>query len=169
MARQSTDDVDLMQEMMEDEQLDQLEEQEQDRFENLNQMQDAFGAPEPEEKINQHAFLNKAAFMSPDTVRTTFLSESELGRPLFSVRFLLDMHDISKHYIDNMAEELGFSKNKDNKIAIYFWEKVQNITASGMSYKGFTMNLNVTKRMEATRRRFRAPVQQAQGGERNES
>ncbi len=75
-------------------------------------------------------------------MRTTFLTESELGRPLFSVRFLTDLYSNAKHY------------NLD-RIMDYYWRKIQNITASGLSNKGFGLNIAVTHKRDTTRRRVR--------------
>ena len=128
---------------------------------NTQEFQEAYGSPEPEEKQNQHSFLHKAAFESKDTVRTTNLNEFELGRPMFNVRFLLDMEDISKFYLDEMGEEYKIP----NKIADYFRQKILNITDSGMSKDGFAMNLNVTKKMDTIRKRVRENlIQNLQGG-----
>ena len=136
------------------------EETEEDRMMTQQELAEAYGSPEPEEKQNQHSFLHKAAFLSGDTVRTTFLSESELGRPLFSVRFLLDMEDVSIHYLDGFAEKCEGT----NRIAIYFRNKVLNITDSGMSNKGFAMNLNVTRKMDTTRTRVKGNIENLQKG-----
>ena len=143
-------------EVQEDAMLDQMEDQEAWR--------EAYGAPEPEEQVNSHVFLNKAAFESPNTTRTTFLSESELGRPLFSARFMMDMEDIAKFYIDPVCKKLGYDPKKENKIAKYFWEKLQNVTDSGMSNKGFSMNLNVTKKTDMSRTRFKPVDPPVKGG-----
>ena len=158
----------LQQEPISQELLDEMEEQAAEQAEDmaenqyeLNQeLQEAYGGPEHDEKLSQHAFLHKAAFESGDTTRTTWLSEWELGKPLFSVRFLLDMEDISHHYLDPFCKTLKVP----NKIALYFKEKVHNITDSGMSNKGFAMNLNVTKKMDAVRRRVRELPPELKGG-----
>lgn len=142
MAEYVSDQIDLQDEDAEDKAEDQMQ---------LSQeFQEAYGAPEMEEKQNQHSFLHKAAFGAEDTVRTTFLTEGELGRPLFPVRFLLDMEKMARH--DNL-----------DRIADYFAEKVKSITNSGMSNKGFSMNLNVTKRMDMNRKKFR--TEDVKGGE----
>ena len=99
---------------------------EEARQEISEEMQELYGAPEPEEVLNQHAFLDKAAFKSPDTVKTTMLTEQELGKPLFNIRFLLDLEDLSKHYFDPIIKGLGLDPEKDNRIANYFAEKIQN-------------------------------------------
>ncbi len=135
------------------------EESDEDRLAAQQEFAEAYGSPEPEEKHNQHTFLSKAVG-AKDTVRTTFLSDSELGRPLFSVRFLLDMEDVSRHYLDIFAVEYGGS----NRIADYFLNKVQNITSSGMSNKGFAMNLNVTRKMDTTRTRVKGNIENLQKG-----
>lgn len=141
------------------------EESDEDRQAAQQEFAEAYGSPEPEEKHNQHTFLSKAV-SAKDTVRTTFLSDQELGRPLFSVRFLLDMEDVSHHYLDGFVDEVDGS----NRIANYFLNKVQNITDSGMSNKGFTMNLNVTRKMDTTRTRVKGNIENLQkGGKRRRS
>ena len=145
-------------------QQEQAEDMGEDQFLSNQELQEAYGYPQAEEKQNAHSFLHKAAFGNPDTVRTTFLSESELGKPLFNVRFLMDMEDISRYYIDPLVKDLKLPLT-ENKIAVYFFEKLQNIAGSGMSNKGFAMNLNVTRRMDATRRRLKPPTPtQGKGG-----
>ena len=155
------EDLEEMQDIQEEQQEDTQEEQ---LLKNL-QLQEAYGSPTLEEKQNQHSFLHKAAFGSPDTVRTTFLSESELGRPLFNVRFLLDLHDICKYYVDPICRKLKLDPYEYNRLARYFWEKIQNVTSSGMSYKGFAMNLNVTKKMDTLRKKIRDTTGNLKGGE----
>jgi len=129
---------------------EQTEDSELDRMELSQEVQEAYGAPEPEEVQNQASFLHKAAFYSPDTIRTTFLHESELGRPLFSVRFIMDLEILSAHYLDAICEKY----NMENKIKEYFHQKREVTTSSGMSNKGFSMNLNVTRKIDATRKRM---------------
>ena len=135
------------------------EESDEDRMAAQQEFAEAYGSPEPEEKHNQHTFLSNAV-KAKDTTRTTFLSEQEIGKPLFSVRFLLDMEDVSHHYLDGFANEY----NGENRIATYFFNKVQNITDSGMSNKGFAMNLNVTRKMDTTRTRVKGNIENLQKG-----
>ncbi len=126
------------------------EDTQHEQFLNQQEFQDAYGSPEPEQRFNQHTFLaNSLEFDSPEKV--TFMTVSELGTPLFNMRFLLDIEDISKYYLDEMAKKLGIP----NEIALYFREKIKNISDSGMSHNGFVQNLNVTKKMEATRQRIK--------------
>lgn len=138
-------------EELEEMQEDATEDAQQDAFENNQEFLDAYGSPEPEEKMNSSSFIHNAAFKSKDTLRTTFLNEWELGRPMFNIRFLLDMEDISKYYLDDMA----FKYQINNRVADYFKQKIINITDSGMSNEGFTANLNVTKKMDSVRRKVR--------------
>ena len=138
-----------------------VEETEEDRIATQQELAEQYGSPEPEEKHNAHTFLSKA-IAAKDTVRTTFLSEQELGRPLFSVRFLLDMEDVSRHYLNIFAKMCG----GENRIADYFLNKVQNITDSGMSNKGFAMNLNVTRKMDTVRTRVKGNIENLKGGNR---
>ena len=117
-------------------------------------------ADEPEERMNAHSFLHKAVFDQQETLKTTFLSEGELGRPDFSARFLLSIKTVAKDLIDPLAKELELH----NGIAHYFGEKVENITSSGLSNKGFSMNINVTRKMDATRKKVRDTDPLMKGG-----
>ena len=144
---------------LEEMQEDALEDSQEDQLDNTQDYHEAYGAPEPEEKYNQHTFLSKAV-EKKDTLRVTNLNEFELGRPMFNIRFLLDMEDISKFYLDEMAKKLGIT----NKVAEYFRDKITNITDSGMSKDGFAMNLNVTKKMDTVRKKVREnPIENLQG------
>lgn len=126
----------------------------EDRMQRAQEFQEGYGYPTPDEKDNQHSFLRKA-IEKDNTVRVTYLDKEELGRPLFSVRFLLDMEDVANHYLNPIAEHLSKEDKKtENKISQYFFMKVLNITDSGMSKEGFAMNLNVTKKMDTTRKKF---------------
>ena len=138
-----------MLEALEEAEEDKMIEGEEDRIQRTQDIQEAYGYPTPDEKHNQHTFLSKAV-ESDNTIRVTYLDKEELGRPLFSVRFLLDMEDVAKHYLDSIAEKLKGT----NTISTYFLMKALNITDSGMSKEGFAMNLNVTKKMDTTRRKL---------------
>ncbi len=161
-AEYTPEELDMIQEIQDDQQ----EDMQEDNMLLSAEHQEAYTADmTPEERQNAHSFLHKAAFDNEDTVRTTFLSESELGRPLFNIRFLLDMEDISKFYIDPIVKELGIDQLTGNKIAIYFLKKTYNVTDSGMSNKGFSMNLNVTRKMDSTRNRIKSNnIENLQGG-----
>lgn len=159
MAKKMTEEEierEIMEQIQEDQE-DDSSESDEDRFVDQGQFNDAYGAPTPEQILNPSSFLHKAAFETENSLRTTYLTETELGRPLFSVRFLLDLKNISKHYlkpiIEQVEKETGIKKQ--NKIADYFTEKIANITGSGMSNEGFAMNLNVTKKVDSMRRRYR--------------
>ncbi len=128
-------------------------ESEEERMTNQQEWQEAYGSPQSEEMRNPSSFLHEATFGTEDTVKTTFLNQEELGRPLFSMRFLLDLEDICKHYIDPLCLSLHLDPKESNKIAKYFRDKIKNVSDSGMSNLGFAMNLNVTKKMESTRSR----------------
>lgn len=157
----TAEELEELQNMQEDAAEDTADDQREDAVD----WQEAYGAPEPEEKHNQHTFLSNAV-KSPNTVRTTYLDEWELGRPMFNVRFLLDMEDISKFYLDEMAEELS-TKEKPvfNNVSDYFRQKILNITDSGMSKEGFTMNLNVTRKMDSMRKKVRVSnIENLKGG-----
>ena len=153
MARSKNKNVDATEEEpeeeMDEEELEELKEESEDDdaeykedafIENMD-LQEDYPIGEPEEKHTSHFIINKA-LEKGDTIRTTFLTESELGRPIFSVRFYSDLHDD--------ALRLGL-----DRLADFYWQKIQNITSSGMSNKGFVMNLNVTQKRDMTRRRVK--------------
>jgi hypothetical protein len=139
------------QEEQEDEAEEDREEQMEDQMELTEEMQKMYGAPEIEETHSAHTLLNKAMFIQPDTIKSTFLTESELGRPLFSVRFMLDLHKSATHY-------------RLNKLQQYYWNKVQNITSSGLSNRGFGLNIAVTHKKDTTRRRLKEPISEKEVG-----
>ena len=162
------EEIEEMKEMQEE----QAEDAAEDNFEMNEEMKEAYGAPEPEEVRNPSTFLHSAAFGNQDTLRTTFLAREELGMPDFTVRFLQSLKTIAHELLDSIADEIN--KDKDpkrdtlvqNGIAIYFGDKIENVTRSGMSNEGFAMNLNVTKKIESHRRRGRDPIENLQGGKR---
>lgn len=143
----------VTEDQVDDQEEESLEDAEQRYEENLD-LQDDYPAPEPEEKHNQWTILDKA-FKSKDTIKTTYLSEQELGRPLFSVRFYGTYRDLSTHYLDVELDQLGFDAAQSNIVKKYFIHKIMNVTDSGMSNKGFAMNLNVTHKRDSTRKRIR--------------
>ncbi len=143
-----------MRDLQEEDTMDQLEDSEMNR----QSWQEAYGVPEPEEKVNQHTFLKESlSFEDPEKV--TFLDKFELGRPLFNLRFLLDIEDICKYYLDDLAKEY----NQQNRISKYFREKIKNICDSGMSNEGFVQGLNVSKRIDVKRQRIKN-LQPIKGG-----
>ena len=146
-------------EEMEDLQRDQSDETREDGVIEDQNWRDAYGAPEPEEKFGQHAFLAKTLEFT-DSERVTFLSESELGNPHFSVRFLLDLEDVSGFYLDTIAKSIGV----ENKIQQYFRDKINNICSSGMSNQGFIQNMNVSRRIDVTRKKVQDNIKNLQGG-----
>ena len=102
-----------------------------------------YGSPTPEELNNQWSII-KNAIDKDDALRTTLLLPEELGRPLFSVRFYMDLKYLSEYYNAPILSN-------------YFESKVKNITSSGMSREGFIMNLAATRRRETTRKRAPLP------------
>lgn len=143
----TSEQMEELQEMQEEA----LEEQQEDQVENQQELAELYGSPEPEQKQNQHSFLFRSAFETQDTLRTTFLNEFELGKPMFNIRFLLDMEDIAKFYLDPLCIDV----ETPNRVSDYFKQKIKNITDSGMSKEGFTANLNVTKKMDSVRQKVR--------------
>ena len=146
---------DIVLEELEDIEADKSAESQEESMMNQQDWQEAYGSPQSEEVINPARFLHRAAFESEDTLRTTHLNEYELGRPLFSVRFLLDLEDVCKHYIDPLCIALGLKPEEHNKVSKYFKEKIKNVSDSGMSKEGFIAQLNVTKKIESTRSRIK--------------
>ncbi len=136
---------DLMEEDSEDKALDQMELSREE--------QELYGSSEPEEKQNQHSFIHKT-IDSQDTTRMTFLHEWELGRPLFTVRFYGQMELMAHDHLKSIIKDLGLTPN-DNRIARYFFESKLNVTDTGLSNKGFIQNMNVTRKMDAVRRRVK--------------
>jgi hypothetical protein len=113
----------------------------EDRAEINADVNESYGAPTPEEKINQHTII-KQAIDSKDSLRVTYLTKGELGLPLFSTRFYLDCATICKMYNSNLLKS-------------YFMDKIQNTSSSGMSNEGFMMKQNVTTGKNITRRHIR--------------
>ena len=139
-----------MLEELEEHQEDETADAQEESALNNQEFQEAYGSPEPEPVFNQHAFISGTLnFDSPEKV--TYLSESELGRPLFNMRFLLDVEDIVKHYLDDLFKR----HNVENKVSKYFRRKINNFADSGMSNQGFIQNMNVTKKMDMTRKRIK--------------
>lgn len=138
-------------EEMKDLENDEAQDSQDESMMNSQEFQEGYGVPEPEQQFNQHSFLaNSLNHENPEKV--TFLTESELGRPLFNMRFLLDIEDITTYYLEDLFKKYGVR----NRISIYFREKIKNIADSGMSNKGFIQRLNVTKNVEMTRKRVRS-------------
>jgi len=146
-------------EEMEDLQHDQSSEAREDSMLDDQNWRELYGAPEPEEKFSQHIFLTKSLDRD-DTEKVTFLSTSELGNPHFSIRFLLDLEDVSKFYLDIIAEKLGTK----NRISDYFRDKINNICSSGMSNQGFLHNMNVSRRIDISRKKVHDNIQNLKGG-----
>lgn len=151
------------QEMEEDMQDDQREDMSDDQQDSQLEFQEGYGDWPVEEKHNTHSFLNKAAFVSPETLRVTNLSPEELGMPVFNVRFLLDMEDISEFYLADLCEK----QDIPNKIGDYFRQKIKNITDSGMSKEGFTMMMNTTRNINMARTKKKERIDNLKGGQKN--
>lgn len=140
------------------------EESQIDQFENSMDLNEEYEAPHQEERQNQHSFLHRATFANPDTLKTTYLDREELGKPVFTVRWLLDMESLAEHYLDSLAELYSAGDIKINRISLYFRNKVLNITDSGMSKEGFVLNLNATKRVDINRKRYTGNIENLKVG-----
>lgn len=154
----------LLQEQMMEEieniQLDEAQDQQDEQMTNTQEFQDIM-VPEQETAFNQHTFI-ASSLDQENPEKITFLSESELGRPLFNMRFLQDIEDVCKHYLDDMCSEYSI----ENKISKYFRAKIKNIADSGLSNKGFIQNMNVTRKVDMTRTR-RRNLDNLKGGNKN--
>lgn len=160
MGKQDELDKALMEEM-ENIQLDDAQDHQDESSMNQQEYQDSM-MPEELMQHNQHTFLS-GSLDQQNPEKVTFLSTSELGVPVFSMRFLQDIEDISKHYLDDLCLRHGV----DNKISEYFRAKIKNVADSGMSNQGFIQNLNVTKKVDMTRTRKRN-LDNLKGGKQNE-
>lgn len=107
------------------------------RAEVSQEVAEQYGSPQPEEKINQFTIL-KEMINKKDSLRTTFLTRPELGKPMFSARFYLDCMKLCDMYGADLIKE-------------YFANKVGTITDSGMSNEGFTPKLSVTNNRNVRR------------------
>lgn len=145
-------------EEMEGIQLDQQQDDQDEQALNSQEFNEGMMVPEPEQTFNQHQFIAESLnIQNPEKV--TYLDVSELGRPIFNMRFLLDIEDVCKHYLDDLCKE----HKQSNKIAEYFRAKIKNISDSGLSKDGFIQNINVTRKMDVTRRRQRN-IENLKGG-----
>lgn len=135
---------------MEDLQADDSQDSQDEQMMNTHEFQDGIGVPEPDQQFNKHSFLFSS--LDQDKLeKVTYFSESELGRPLFNVRFILSIESLAHHHLDLLCYQYGVP----NKIASYFRQKVDDISATGMSNQGFLQKLNVTQKMDMTRKRIR--------------
>ncbi len=147
-----------MRDEMEDLSLDEAQDSQDEQMMNTSEYQEGIGIPEPEQLFNKHAFLfSSLGQESPEKV--TYLTGGELGRPLFTVRFMLDMEDIAKSHLDNLFEKHGVH----NKISAYFRAKIENTADSGMSNEGFIQRMNVTQKVDMKRTRVRN-IENLKGG-----
>lgn len=147
---------------------DMSEETQEKQFEDNLDLNDEYDSPVPDERQNQHSFLHKATFGDgTESIKTTFLEKEELGRPVFPIRFLMDMETIAHYYLDALSFEI-MKNNDSNYVARYFRNKILNITDSGMSNEGFTMNLNVTQKRDISRKRFKGNIENLKGRSNND-
>ena len=155
----SEEELENLADDLEDDKEDDLQETLEDQYGMTKDVQESYADFDKDEKHNAHSFLHRATFESDDTTRTTWLAEHEIGKPHFTVRTLLDLEDISKYYLDPFIKAMGMSPQRNNGISNYFRAKVLNITDSGMSNKGFAMNLNVTQKRDSTKQRIKELAQ----------
>lgn len=112
---------------------------------------EGYGAPEPEQQFNKHAFIHATVHDIKNPEKVTYLDHQELGKPLFNMRFMLDIEDIAGYYLDDLFHKFGV----ENKISKYFRKKIINVSDSGLSNEGFIQKMNVTTKMDLKRERVR--------------
>ncbi len=140
----------MMQEMNEHEE-NQKEDAVDENFINQSEFPSGYGTPEPEPTYNQHSFIS-ASLKEPMPEKVTYLEKGELGIPAFTIRFMQDMEDIAKYYLDPIVNKY-FKDKQENRCADYFRQKIINVCDSGMSNNGFIHSMNVTKKMDMQRSR----------------
>lgn len=102
---------------------------------------DMYGAPSEQEQHNLHSFLT-GVLKADDRIKTSFLTVPELGKPVFSVRFWLNIASYSKLK--------GF-----DLVHNYAIQKAKNTTDTGLSREGFIINTSVTQKKVRARHRYR--------------
>lgn len=95
------------------------------------------GAPKPDPAFERYKFLTEARDNS-ETIRTSFVTKEELGVPLFSIRFWLDL-------------ELIATQKKLELLKRYLHGKALVTTDTGYSREGFFLNTSITRRRELAR------------------
>lgn len=151
-----------MEELQLDEAQDGQDESNLNQYEWGEAMGDGIGVPSPEKQYNQHAFISESLGQnSPEKI--TFLTQSELGNPLFNMRFLLDMEDICIYYLNKLVKKY----NSRDLISPYFRAKIKNVADSGLSKEGFIQNMNISKRLDVKRTRPNA-IDNLKGGQRSQ-
>lgn len=156
----SREEIDrMLMEEMQDLSEDDTQDSQDEQMLNTQEFQEGYGAPEPEQAFNKHAFIFES-LKEEHPEKITYLNESELGRPLFNMRFLLDIEDISKYYLDDLLGKYGIK----NKISAYFRDKIKNTADSGLSNQGFIQNMNITSKMDTLRKRVRGNINNLKGG-----
>ncbi len=129
-------------EEFEEEQAEEKKEEDQELMEELREEDaEAYGVPEPEQKYERFKFLTEAREMD-DTIRTSYLTKSELGFPLFSVRFWLNL-------------ELLAALKKYDILRKYLNDKALVTTHTGLSREGFLMNTAITRRKEGIKSKIK--------------
>ena len=98
---------------------------------------EAYGSVEPDKEYGLMKFLTEVRDID-DTTRTSYLTKTELGIPLFSVRFWENLKIIA-------------IMRKRLLLAAFIQKKVLSTTTTGLSREGFLMNTTITKRKERTR------------------
>lgn len=125
---------DELEQEIEDEKADQIEE-DNDLREDLIDSQP--GVPQQDPSYERFKFLTEVREI-PETIRTSYLTHAELGVPLFSVRFWMNL-------------ELIAAQKEYKYLKKFLHEKATVTTTSGLSREGFLMNTAITRRRESSR------------------
>lgn len=86
---------------------------------------------------NKDAFLHKSAFDTSDTLRTSYLNEFELGRPMFSVRTLLELKNLADHHMSQVVEMINLEtfNQHEEKLNDLNAEKEKALEKKGLTKK----------------------------------
>jgi len=129
-------------EEMEEEQAEEKKESEQELMEDLREEDaESYGVPEQARTFERFKFLTEVRDL-PDTIRTSYLTKSELGFPLFSVRFWLNL-------------KLLADLKEYNYLGDYLHNKALVTTHTGLSREGFLLNTAITKRKESKKHKLK--------------
>ena len=104
---------------------------------------EAYGSIESDKEYGLMKFLTEVRDIE-DTTRTSYLTKSELGNPLFSVRFWENLKILA-------------IMRKRPILAAFIQQKVLSTTTTGLSREGFLMNTTITRKKEKSRSKVSSP------------
>jgi len=131
------EEIDELEDDIDDEKEEQVEEQ-QELMKDLSEEDiEDYGSIEPDKTYDLMKFLTEVRDQD-DTTRTSYLTKTELGIPLFSVRFWENLKILAI-----MRKRLLLAK--------FIQSKILSTTSTGLSREGFLMNTTITRKKEKTR------------------